>query len=596
MPRAVRGVVFVLAAALVPSPAPAQTWSGNGGNGSWINTGNWVGGTSPASSATTAITFTGSSLQLASNQDNLSPPFLLNSLTFDATAAAYSIAGNELRFSGASPTLIQNSANPISITAPVSFDGTGTIGGTGAGLFTLGNLTVRQGTVTLNRKVTVGGLTLGFDGGTQAVLSTGSNVLTLAGNVTFVQLTDTPAGFADTPQGVINGTINLGGADRTFAGIYSNEFTPFIDLVINATITGTGGFVKGGSLDQPRSWMILNAQNTYTGRTVLDSGSERLYLGVANALPSGTALVVRDFTSLYLTNTNTDTGNVGFSQSVGSLSDGGTAGGIVRLGTLDSSPVLTVGSDNTSTIFAGSITGGGSLVKVGTGTLTLSGNGTTDHNPDANGNPVTVFSTYSGGTTINGGTLLVNGQTGTNSGTGTGTVTVNSGGTLGGNGRVGGPVTLNGRLQGGNGTTAAGNPTLTTGAVTFATGSQLRAAVGGATPAAAVNSKVATAAAFNAATPASSVLEIHLFNDGTLDLTGSATYSVTLANFGSTNTTSANYSVVADNFAFSGTPGVTVTGTSLSLTFTPVPEPVAVLGVAALGAISSRIRRVVVRI
>ncbi len=72
-------------------------------------------------------------------------------------------------------------------------------------------------------------------------------------------------------------------------------------------------------------------------------------------------------------------------------------------------------------------------MKVGTGTLTLTG-----------------ANTYSGGTTISGGTLLANNTSG--SATGTGVVTVNSGGTLGGSGSVVGTVTVNS-----GGTVAPGN-------------------------------------------------------------------------------------------------------------------------------------------
>jgi hypothetical protein len=64
-----------------------------------------------------------------------------------------------------------------------------------------------------------------------------------------------------------------------------------------------------------------------------------------------------------------------------------------------------VGSDNTSTTFAGAMIGGGSLVKVGTGTLTLAGNGVIN-------NGTAEVTIYSGGTTVKVGTLLVNGQTG----------------------------------------------------------------------------------------------------------------------------------------------------------------------------------------
>ncbi len=51
---------------------------------------------------------------------------------------------------------------------------------------------------------------------------------------------------------------------------------------------------------------------------------------------------------------------------------------------------LTTGSDNTSTLFAGTISGAGNLAKTGSGVFTLSGT-----------------NTYSGGTTVSDGTLIV---------------------------------------------------------------------------------------------------------------------------------------------------------------------------------------------
>lgn len=86
---------------------------------------------------------------------------------------------------------------------------------------------------------------------------------------------------------------------------------------------------------------------------------------------------------------------------------------------------LIIGSNNLSTTFSGLIqdgTGVGTLAKIGTGTLTLSG-----------------ANTYTGGTTISSGNLLVSNLSG--SGTGTGAVTVN-GGTLGGSGIISGAVSV----------------------------------------------------------------------------------------------------------------------------------------------------------
>lgn len=83
---------------------------------------------------------------------------------------------------------------------------------------------------------------------------------------------------------------------------------------------------------------------------------------------------------------------------------------------------LTIGSNNLSTNFSGRIKGEGSLTKIGTGKLTLSGS-----------------NLYNGGTVVDDGTLLVNNKR--TSGTGKGPVQVNAG-TLGGAGTIGGPVTV----------------------------------------------------------------------------------------------------------------------------------------------------------
>lgn len=126
---------------------------------------------------------------------------------------------------------------------------------------------------------------------------------------------------------------------------------------------------------------------------------------------------------------NSSGGNARFISNAGGDIDfsalstsGTTAGSIEGTGTiLLGGKNLVVGGNNLSTTFSGVINGaGGSLTKVGAGTLTLDG---------TNG--------YTGVTTVNGGTLQVDGSIVSSSG-----VNVNNGGALGGSGTVGG-TTIN---------------------------------------------------------------------------------------------------------------------------------------------------------
>ncbi|MEP7249785.1 MAG: autotransporter-associated beta strand repeat-containing protein [Spartobacteria bacterium] len=103
--------------------------------------------------------------------------------------------------------------------------------------------------------------------------------------------------------------------------------------------------------------------------------------------------------------------------SVGAITIGSLEGdGQVLLG----SKKLTLGANNLTTTFSGAIQGTGSLTKLGTGALTLSG-----------------ANAHSGSTTVSAGTLRIANHSG--SGTGTGAVNVNAG-TLGGSGVIEGPV------------------------------------------------------------------------------------------------------------------------------------------------------------
>jgi autotransporter-associated beta strand protein len=158
-----------------------------------------------------------------------------------------------------------------------------------------------------------------------------------------------------------------------------------------SNIGGGGNLVKGGS-----GTVIFQNSTTYSGSTTINAG--KVQLGVANALPTGTAVT--------LANTAGATLDLhGFNQTLSELNGGGTTGGNVTLG----AGTLTVG-DSSNLTYGGVISGGGSFIKKGSGSMTLTNTNTFLGGLSVN-NGVLVFSADgnlgdpSGSITINGGQL-----------------------------------------------------------------------------------------------------------------------------------------------------------------------------------------------
>lgn len=196
-------------------------------------------------------------------------------------------------------------------------------------------------------------------------------------------------------------------------------------VTFNTPITGAYGFTETGG-----GVLLLTSVNTYTGDTVISSGT--LKPGTSGALPSGAGNG-----NVTLDSGATAAGTLdinGFNTSINGLSGSSTNAvlGQVVNNVSGSNATLTVGNNNQSSTFNGLIkdnnnsgTGTLALTKVGTGVLVLGG-----------------ASTYTGATTVTNGALYVNGALSTSSaisvaagmtfgGSGTaGAVTIGAGGTL----------------------------------------------------------------------------------------------------------------------------------------------------------------------
>jgi autotransporter-associated beta strand protein len=274
-----------------------------------------------------------------------------------------------------------------------------------------------------------------------------------ASNVTSLSITSLL--LPDTTTTVGGFTFNAGAPAYTFT--VENPFSlTFNGAGINGgnvTIINNFGLNFVGSSSAGRAVIINNGMakfmNTSTASNATITNS--LFLQFSNSSTGGNATITTtglavtqfaDNSTAGLARLITDAGgSVDFSINTGANL---TAGSIAGAGTYFlGSNALTVGGNNLSTTVSGVIDGvGGSLIKTGTGTMTLSGD-----------------NTYTGATTVKAGALIVDGSIASSRLT-----TVNSGALLLGSGTVG-STTINagGFLVPGT-MTVAGNLALQSGA------------------------------------------------------------------------------------------------------------------------------------
>jgi outer membrane autotransporter protein len=399
---------LVLLAGTALSLAPLQgalaqdaTWLAAPGTPELSTGTNWSPATVPTgtgffdTSNTTALTNTGNTT--------------LGGFTFNAGAAAYTITNNNrLIFTGAG--IVNNSAqtqNFVNPTVGVSVMEFQVAASAGTAVITSGGNLNFRGTAT---------------GGNSNITNTGTMHFvdsTTAGNATInnQQFADfyfsSNAGNANiTNSGVMifHDTSSAANATFTITGAGHLQFDQ-ASTAGNATITNgffltffTNSTAGNAQITNNAGQTVAFRDNSTAGNAVIVNNGGLNFVQFAtggNATLVTNAGGITDFS--FSTGPNND----------GKLSAGSIAGaGSYVLGTNE----LTVGGNNSSTTVSGVISGNGSLVKTGTGTLTLSGTNTYAGGTTITGGAVSIaadanLGNAAGALTLNGGVLQVTGTT-----------------------------------------------------------------------------------------------------------------------------------------------------------------------------------------
>jgi autotransporter-associated beta strand protein len=398
-----------------------------------------------------------------------------------------------------------------------------------------------------------------------------------------VNATNFPNGSPHTGRVTVGTPDFAAAAETVFAGpITLNKATTLqggnpVQTRFTGTISGTGDVTITAAAAGRKVVFDMTSANSFGNLTVAAGATLQLGSGAFGAFTANrqvpdtsTVTFASNTSALWLVGpSGGTTGND--HEAVNALVSSVAGAGLIKTtiaGNANGGYTLTVGAGNGSGTYSGIIGQDAgrprlAVVKAGTGTQVFSGIGLL----------------YTGGTTVNAGTLLANGQNAPFSGTGAGPVVVNNTGTLGGNGRIAGGVTVNpgGRITAGTG---PANRILTLGSsltidggryrvVLFGSGNELASWVAAAGSVSLFNSPVLeldldgqTVAGLRAGGPKQYTI-----------LTGS---SVTPGGFAPPDFTALGFDPSEWSVSYPN-------GNSAVLHFTPVPEPAAVLGLAAAG-------------
>jgi autotransporter-associated beta strand protein len=295
---------------------------------------------------------------------------------------------------GTNLTLSVGTGGELSFTGMIS--GAGGITATGAGTVLLAKANTFTGPVTVSAgilQVQISGA-LGGGGASNQVNVLGGATLELS----------TPSSIAVAEAIFLAGTSGAGATwvpngDGELDGPITLTADTAVEVDANAILamagigqsgSGTNLFKNGTGL------LVLTGANTFTGDLTINAGTVQIaadnrFNGLSGAsVAAGATLNLNNFSD-----------SLADLSGAGTISFGSTGGG-----------TLTVGANNSSTTFAGVLTGTGTFVKTGTGTLTISSNSAI---------PSTVAVNVNGGTLALGATVQSTGPVSVVGGSITGT-------------------------------------------------------------------------------------------------------------------------------------------------------------------------------
>ena len=399
------------------------TW--NGGNANWNTTdANWQKdgtGSNIAFFAGDHITLsTGNTINLNSGAVSAGT-LLVNNSTGTATLNGSGLSVTGFTKSGAGDLVVNNV-----LTSPAG-------------------ITVQAGNVTLNAANSISGAITVSGGkltlGTNDAAGSGSASLTVSGGQFDLGTSNQSLSNIALLSGSITGTTGVLTATTSAIDAQSGS--------ISVSLAGSVGLTKSTA-----GTVILSGTNTYTGATAINGGTLQIGNGGTTGSIAGTSGVANNGTLAYnrsdaltvgyaisgagtlvndgsgtliLNNANTYSGATVINAGTLQIGDGGTTGSNANTSGVTNNATLAYNRSDALTV-GYAISGTGTVVKDGAGTLTLN-----------------AANSYAGGTTLNAGTLAL----GNGAAAGTGTITALNGTTISattgvGGGGVGNTISLSG--------------------------------------------------------------------------------------------------------------------------------------------------------